>query len=364
VKRYSWISLAVTTLLIVAVAALAGGRGGGSGFTGGGGGKTGKGSFDTKRGTTTPPAEPITEPAAGGTAAATGTDAAATGTDGAEGAAEPGEPTLTPAVPAATPTAPAAPSFGMGGRSFGGGGGGMGGMSPRSAPAGLIENYGILTDRNIFMKIRGRPAVTTRVATVRAAPVENPDDRIVLTGIIQQGEGGVAFFEDTRSRKTLQVQAGDTVGQGRLASVSLDEVKYVRQGTTTRLTVGNTLSGRAGTLSTPVSTTAVATTPVPGGGGSRMGGFGGFGGGRGGPPEPVAPAAGGGTPVTMAGPPDAIAPTQPQIIITVAPSDMGDDPGMDEPPAAGSAAGNPAAMDNGAASTLERMRQRRAQELN
>ncbi len=223
----------------------------------------------------------------------------------------------------------------------------MAGPPAKAAAPGSLESYQILTDRNIFMRNRGRQF---NRGPQRPAPPENPDDRIVLTGIIQQGADGVAFFEDTRSRKTIRIQAGDAVGRGRVTAVSLDEVQYACEGTTTKVAIGNNLTGRATVLSSPPPPpSSAAATPMAG---TRS-----FG-----PPMAGPPAGGmGGPGGPAAGSPAAAMPT----VIVVAPSESaGDEPDSEtasdstEPTPA--AAGNP--MDN-SASILERMRQRREQEL-
>ena len=183
----------------------------------------------------------------------------------------------------------------------------------------------------------------------RPAPPENPDDRIVLTGIIQQGADGVAFFEDTRSRKTIRVQAGDAVGRGRATAVTLDEVQYACDGTTTKVAVGSNLTGRATALSSPAAPLTPAAPPTAG---MRPGG----------PPMGGPPTAG------PSGPAVATAAAPPVVIVVGAEESTDDETASDsteQPPAAGPpAAGNPgASMDNSAASILERMRQRREQEL-
>ena len=81
---------------------------------------------------------------------------------------------------------------------------------PPVAQPARLENYRVLSERNMFLRNRARPPASHAApAPPRAAPADTGDDRIVLTGIIQQGEDYLAFFEDTRTGKTTTLQAGD-----------------------------------------------------------------------------------------------------------------------------------------------------------
>jgi len=218
--------------------------------------------------------------------------------------------------------------------------------APKAAPKAAIkpppatathltkwEDFRILTDRNIFDRYR-RPPVT------RAAPPERPrtpngpptppkpvdtDQYVVLLGIGLEGPQYTAFFEDSRAGKILQVRPGGAVGKGRLRAVNLDSVQYDRGGKFSVVEVGYTLTG---TQAPAAGFAAPAPSAVPAEAGtSRTGSS------TPAPPAPPAPTA----PTT--GP----ATTQPTI-----------------PPSAGAPS---APAPDGLQDVLERMRQRRQQEL-
>jgi hypothetical protein len=164
--------------------------------------------------------------------------------------------------------------------------------APRAAPAAATpthkakwEDFRILTDRNIFDRNR-RPQVAraTRVEPPRGpyTPPQPPkpiddDQYLVLLGIGLEGPQYTAFFEDSKAGKILQVSPGDIVGKGRLRAVNLDSVQYDRGGKSSIVKVGYTLTGVqaasmvfvapapiAGPAATGTSR-AAAPTPTPAG---------------------------------------------------------------------------------------------------
>jgi len=209
-------------------------------------------------------------------------------------------------------------------------------VSP-SAPPAQWESYRVLSERNMFMRNRARPwsgRLTSRVS-VATAPGTS-DDRFVLTGIIQQGEDYVAFFEDPRAGKTTSLRLGDLIGRGQLTSITLDAVEYAYDGSTTKIAVGRNLAGASVSVARP--TTIVTATSAPPAASLTA---------------PAAPA----TAAAPTAPTPAAAATTPTTTITLTPQ-----PPTTTPQAATAPSGGP--KDSAAAAILERMRQRREQELN
>jgi len=202
---------------------------------------------------------------------------------------------------------------------------------PGAQPARL-EDYRVLSERNLFLRNRARPP-SSRPAPIAAPPADTGDGRIVLTGIIQQGEDYVAFFEDTRTGKTTTLQVGAPVGRGQLTTITMDAVHYTCAGNTTKIAIGSTLAGAAASLPKPAAPTSTAATAPPAAPAA--------------PTPATATAAAGAAPAAASPAPatDASAQTQ------AAPP-----PGTAAPPGD--------TKDGGAAAILERMRQRREQELN
>jgi hypothetical protein len=207
--------------------------------------------------------------------------------------------------------------------------------APKAAPKPTIatpthktkwDDFRILTDRNIFDRNRRPPVVRPpRIEGSRLTITPQPpkpvdtDQYIVLLGIGLEGPQYTAFFEDSKAGKILQVLTGDVVGKGRLRAVNLDSVQYDRGGKFSIVKVGYTLTGtRAASMG--------FVTPAP---------------------SPIAAASGssrsGSSRLTSTAPTTSPATTQP----TTAPST-----GATSAPAS-----------DGLQDILERMRQRREQEL-
>jgi len=183
------------------------------------------------------------------------------------------------------------------------------------APPAQWDTYRVLSERNIFTRNRARPPSTHHVPTPAAPPAGSDGDRFVLTGVIQQGQDCVAFFEDTRTGKTTQASLGDPLGRGQLTAITLDAVHYACDGNTTKIVVGSNLTGAAVSVARPATATS-ATGVLP------------------------AAATTAATPAMAATTPPPAGPSQ-------------------------ATAGTPGgAKDSSATSILERMRQRREQELN
>jgi hypothetical protein len=206
--------------------------------------------------------------------------------------------------------------------------------APIAPPARQWDSFKILSERNIFLRNRSRPYII-RPAPEAADPVISSDDeRVVLTGLVQQGKDYIAFFEDTQTGKTTTVQVDALLGKGRVAAITLDTVEYMRDENTTKIEIGSNLAGvtaslptRATAASAAAPSAATSTAPAPATATSAAGA----------PPAGVPPAP---APVTASTPQPLNAPL----------------------PAGAGTSGE--VKDRGAASILERMRQRREQELN
>jgi hypothetical protein len=224
---------------------------------------------------------------------------------------------------------------------------------PGAQPARL-EDYRVLSERNMFLRNRARPP-SSHPAPTAAPAADTGDGHIVLTGIIQQGEDYVAFFEDTRTGKTTLAQVGALLGRGQLVTIMMDAVHYTCAGNTVKIAIGSTLSGAAASLPKPAAPTGTAATAPPA--------------------APAAP-----TPATVTqatgaatAPPAAPAAPTPATVTQATGAAPGATPAAPVPATASTtppAAAPPQAApsgdtkDSGTAAILERMRQRREQDLN
>jgi hypothetical protein len=210
---------------------------------------------------------------------------------------------------------------------------------PGAQPARL-EDYRVLWERNLFLRNRARPPSSRPAPIAATPPADTGDSRIVLTGIIRQGEDYVAFFEDTRTGKTATLQVGAPVGRGQLTTITMDAVHYTCAGNTTKIAIGSTLAGAAASLPKPAAPTSTAATAPPAAPAA---------------PTPATATAAAGAATAAAGAAPAAASPAPATDAS-AQTQAAPFPGTAAPPGD--------TKDGGAAAILERMRQRREQELN
>ena len=208
-----------------------------------------------------------------------------------------------------------------------------------------------VVQQNIFAKQRGRSGGFVRPPSTQ--PYQPSAATWVLCGIVLEATERVGFLENERTGATIRVHAGDNVGGATVVQVEEDYLKIESRGAARTIAIGKQLSGEAGGLarSTP------AFPGVPGAPGVTGSGS-----------EP-APAAGNGDAGPEAGPGGSI------FVDEGAPADgapgMADQggPGGDqaaEPPLDNGEgdAGAPAAPLSPQEEMLQKLRARRAAELN
>lgn len=182
-------------------------------------------------------------------------------------------------------------------------------LSADTAPADSWDQYRLLVQRNIFRRDRTRPRGPSPGPTIRT--VRDSDRDIVLTGIGRRDGESVAFFENTATGVTTLVRVGQPVGKGTARAITLDVVEYERDGSLNRIEIGHTLQG--GRLVRQTVAAGPGATTRPGG--------------------------------------PSVATTQPATTAS-GPAEQ-----------TGSAASEGGSTDSDNADTLERMRQRREQEM-
>jgi hypothetical protein len=125
------------------------------------------------------------------------------------------------------------------------------------------EQYKGLVENNIFSKARGAPQARARSSEPTAPP--NPERFMLLRGVVRRGDEYVAMIEDMRNGEVLNLTSGDAVLDGRLETVTLDGVVYVRDDTKLELAIGDNFekSGSDGTAP-PGSAAGVSSSPASG----------------------------------------------------------------------------------------------------
>jgi hypothetical protein len=140
--------------------------------------------------------------------------------------------------------------------------GGIGGAlssQPAGNPGASWDKYRVLTSRNIFVRDRSRPQAPQPRFDSRPVIERREEPSLVVTGIGQSGPVWVAFLEDPRTGKTIQVAAGETVDNKRVVDVALDGIEYESRGARKRIAIGQDLGGAAASL----SASGAATKPAP-----------------------------------------------------------------------------------------------------
>jgi len=129
-----------------------------------------------------------------------------------------------------------------------------------------IDDYRLLTDRNIFDRNRRAPRPPRTDNAPRLLPPD-PDSGIVLTGIAKSADRYVAFFERP-SGATARVGAGEAIGKGKIKALTLNSVQYEREGVVRTVPVGHSLLGDPRTR--PKVLRGPTTMPATSGPGSEI----------------------------------------------------------------------------------------------
>lgn len=134
--------------------------------------------------------------------------------------------------------------------------------SRTSAPESYREQYGVVSDRNIFLRNRYRPP-TTRPSYTPSGPPRVPEQSFVLRGVVLEDGERRAYFEDAR-RDTLKLRTGDPIARGKIAEIDLNAVLYEGPDQQVWVLVGSDLTSRSlapGAAPIAATSDAVATQP-------------------------------------------------------------------------------------------------------
>jgi hypothetical protein len=124
------------------------------------------------------------------------------------------------------------------------------------------DRYAVLSDHNIFLRDRSRPAPAN--ATSQPATTRVPEESLVLTGVVIEEEGLRAYVEDFDTYSVKKVAVGDAIARGRVLDIDINAVEYEHAGERKWIEMGSNFLGRAHTLATSVAVSAPATTAPAG----------------------------------------------------------------------------------------------------
>ncbi|MFI5461752.1 MAG: hypothetical protein ACHRXM_40725, partial [Isosphaerales bacterium] len=107
------------------------------------------------------------------------------------------------------------------------------------------ERYGVLTDRNMFLRDRRGPRSRwgdgpSSRPSYDARPI---DETLILTGIVFEEGEWRAYFEDTRASSALRLRVGESVGRGVISQIQMDAILYLNGDQQIWIDVGRTLTG-------------------------------------------------------------------------------------------------------------------------
>jgi hypothetical protein len=156
-----------------------------------------------------------------------------------------------------------------------GGGGGGNNTAPRGT--GYNDRYGVIAERNIFLKDRRAASASAAGRNGQGnAPGGNNgsgparptgEKALVLTGVAMERDGFRAYLEDLERNVVQKVAVGDPLARGRVAEIEIDAICYqTPAGQLTWVTVGDDLTGRRAEV--PVAdyaASSAAATTMPSG---------------------------------------------------------------------------------------------------
>jgi len=100
----------------------------------------------------------------------------------------------------------------------------------------LTGPYRILLTRSIF-------AANHMVLDQRPGQFGGPERQLALRGVSLDDGVYSAFIEDTISHSVLRVVSGQAIARGLIAEITLDALRYQREGSKTEVKIGQTLEG-------------------------------------------------------------------------------------------------------------------------
>jgi hypothetical protein len=130
-------------------------------------------------------------------------------------------------------------------------------------PAVRLDDYRLLTERNIFLKDR-RVVISRPPRPTGPSPTDVSRPSFVLTGVVWYGEDWVAFFEDSRTGQSIRVTAGQGIGDGLATSAGIGTVDVKRGPSTTRVAIGQDLTGSTALMAGSGAPMAQPTATSPG----------------------------------------------------------------------------------------------------
>jgi hypothetical protein len=109
-------------------------------------------------------------------------------------------------------------------------------------PTEMSRAFDLLNSYSLFAK--GRIAESSGGGNSGGFDAQAPENVLVFTGVTVTDHATVGFIEDTSQQSVRQVKIGDSIAQGKITDITLDELDYQsNSGRKVRVAVGQNLRG-------------------------------------------------------------------------------------------------------------------------
>ena len=142
--------------------------------------------------------------------------------------------------------------------------------SSQQRPPDYRERYGVLVERNIFLRTRSRPPVrtptTNQSGSSSTQSARRPEQSYLLTGIAIEEGRRIAFIENTSTSSTERLAVGASIAGGKIVAVDFHHLEFESaSGQRSKVEIGKTLAGgeRSSSGSTEVAGTQPSDSSAP-----------------------------------------------------------------------------------------------------
>jgi hypothetical protein len=121
------------------------------------------------------------------------------------------------------------------------------GEETKAAAIKSWDDYNVIAERNIFSRNRTRTVMLTEA---QRQIVIVPERRYhTLRGITKESDSYISFIEDSRTSGVNRYRKGDSVAEGKITEITLDNISFKNGGKTLKVEIGMNLEGQASTES-------------------------------------------------------------------------------------------------------------------
>lgn len=132
----------------------------------------------------------------------------------------------------------------------------------RTSDKAYAEKFGVITQRNIFLRNRARSRSENDGARRESRPPRKAEQALILRGIVREDERLIAFVENVDDGATHRVALGDSIAAGKITAIAFDAAEFELAGKRTRVEVGHNLEGGVAEVPTSSATTDGASSPT------------------------------------------------------------------------------------------------------